>query len=131
MMDSDQYLIQQLNNNFIKRPVLIDGLIIANLNDYNPSDFFPEQPNSGIMKGCYVLMPRRPSNGIICTPAQPGYRHKTNWKMIEYRLLQHYCSIECNHMKGGLQRDDWVLGKVYEDFDPEALSSQMGTMDIH
>lgn len=40
-MDLDYFLMHQLNNKFTNQPVLIDRLIIANLSNHNPQDFFP------------------------------------------------------------------------------------------
>ncbi|KAK9282303.1 hypothetical protein L1049_005217 [Liquidambar formosana] len=163
-MDVDQFFIQQLNNKFINQPILIHSLILADLHDHNPQDFFPEESNACGIKECYVLTPRRRLYGLVCRPdrrAGNGYwenfgytdskiigmdgvvgvkkklcfyegelshGHKTNWKMIEYRLQHHYCSIRCDHRSGRL--DDWVLCKVYEDLTPEALSAQIERMNI-
>ncbi|CDP03639.1 unnamed protein product [Coffea canephora] len=52
-----------------------------------------------------------------------GKGSKTNWNMIQYRLLHHCCSIECDHRRPRVssaapsQPDDGVLCKVYEDLD--------------
>ncbi|XP_059274607.1 NAC domain-containing protein 72-like [Lycium ferocissimum] len=59
---------------------------------------------------------------------EQNHLRKTHWCMNEYRIRQHCCSIDCDHKIGRL--DDWVLCKVYEEYDPEALSSQMERMDI-
>ncbi|KAL3517587.1 hypothetical protein ACH5RR_020176 [Cinchona calisaya] len=163
-MDLDQYLIHQLNNKFINQRVSIDKLIVANLNDHHPQDFFPVELNDGGMKECYVLTPRnlffglrfQPNsqtrigywkalgyiddkicsvNGAVGVKRKLSYfeggfakARKTNWSMIEYRLLHHRCSMECHHARP--TPDDWVLCKVYEDLDPDDLTCQLHRMDI-
>ncbi|XP_058196814.1 NAC domain-containing protein 2-like [Rhododendron vialii] len=162
-MDLDYFLMHQLNNKFTNQPILIDRLIIANLSNHNPQDFFPGDWHG--TKECYVLTPRRYLYGLVFRPdrrAGNGYwkgttpgnvifgkdglvgvkknlcfyegdqsQHsglQTNWKMIEYRLQHHICSIKCDHEHGRV--DNWVLCKIYEDFGPEALFSQMERMNI-
>ncbi|XP_016469110.1 NAC domain-containing protein 72-like [Nicotiana tabacum] len=65
---------------------------------------------------------------LLFFEGDPKQARKTHWCMIEYKLRQHCCSITCDHNIGRL--DDWVLCKVYEEYDPETLSFQMETMDI-
>ncbi|KAF7123335.1 hypothetical protein RHSIM_Rhsim12G0175300 [Rhododendron simsii] len=70
-MDLDYFLMHQLNNKFTNQPVLIDRLIIANLSNHNPQDFFPGDWHG--TKECYVLTPRRYLYGLVFRPDhRPG-----------------------------------------------------------
>lgn len=37
----DQFLIEQLDNKVLNKPVEIDNLITAEIKDHHPQDFFP------------------------------------------------------------------------------------------
>ncbi|KAJ8748345.1 hypothetical protein K2173_002982 [Erythroxylum novogranatense] len=162
--DFDQYIINQLNNKFTSQPVLIENLIVADIRDYHPKEFFSGEANVSGVKERFVLTPRNCHYGSRWLPVyqvRHGYweafeysdgkilgnfgvvgvkqklrfcegelrnGRKTNWHMIEYRLLHHYCLVTCNHLEGKL--DDWVLCRVKEEFVPEDLSLDMEKMNI-